>query len=205
MKTIKFSSALVLTLCLVVNCFGEKLTFNFEDPKGVNNILFVLDAPLEQITGSASGIRGTVTGDPENPADISGKIIVETRSLQVPNPKMREHLLGEDWLDAEKNPEISFEVKSVSNIKREGNKGTADVTGIFTLNGVSKEITVPVQAHYLPGRLKERGGNQEGDILVLRSNFILRRSDFNIQPGKHLDKVADEIQIKMSIAGFCVR
>ncbi|MCS7009172.1 MAG: YceI family protein, partial [Chthoniobacterales bacterium] len=160
---------MVLTLCLVVNCFGEKLTFNFEDPKGVNNILFVLDAPLEQITGSASGIRGTVTGDPENPADISGKIIVETRSLQVPNPKMREHLLGEDWLDAEKNPEISFEVKSVSNIKREGNKGTADVTGIFTLNGVSKEITVPVQAHYLPGRLKERGGNQEGDILVLRS------------------------------------
>lgn len=203
MKTKTYLAILALTLAAKPFAFGENLTFDFQDPKGVNNILFVLDAPLEQITGSASGIRGTVTGDPNNPANVTGKIIVETASLQVANPKMREHLLGPDWLNAEKNPEITFELKSVSNIQKDGDKGTADVTGTFTLNGVSKEITVPVQAHYLPGRLKERGGNKDGDILVLRSNFTIRRSDFNIQPGKHLDKVADEIQIKMSIAGVC--
>lgn len=186
----------------LMNAMAENLTFTFEDPKKVNNILFLLDAPLEQISGSANGISGEVTGHPDNPADVRGKIVVRTESLQVPNPKMREHMLGEEWLDAAKHPEISFEIKSVANVQKDGDKGTADVTGVFTLKGVSKEITVPVQAHFLPGRLRERGGNVDGDILVLRSKFTIKRSDFGIKPGEHLDKVADDIQITLSIAGF---
>jgi len=180
---------------------GETITFDFKDPKGVNNIIFSLDAPLEQISGSANGISGTVTGDPDNPAEVKGKIVVDANSLVVGNPKMREHMLGEGWLDAAKFPEITFELKGVKNVKKEGNKGTADVTGIFTLKGVSKEITVPVSATYLPGRLKDRGGDVDGDLLVLRSKFTIKRSDFGIKPGEHLDKVADEIEITLNIAG----
>lgn len=36
-------------------------SFDFKDPKGVNNAVFKLDAPLESINGSASGITGTVS------------------------------------------------------------------------------------------------------------------------------------------------
>ena len=39
-------------------------TFDFKDPKGVNNAVFKLDAPLEAINGTANGISGTVTFDP---------------------------------------------------------------------------------------------------------------------------------------------
>jgi polyisoprenoid-binding protein YceI len=191
----------VLALALTANAETENLTFSFEDPKGVNNILFLMDAPLEQISGSASGISGSVVGHPDSPADVTGKIVVRTDSLQVANPVMRDHMLGEEWLNAAKNPEITFELKSVSNVKKDGDKGTADATGIFTLNGVSKEITVPVSAHYLAGRLKDRGGDVDGDLLVLRSNFTIKRSDFGIKPGEHLDKVSDEIQITLSVAG----
>ena len=42
----------------------------------MNNAVFKLDAPLESINGSASGISGTVTFDPENPAATTGKIVV---------------------------------------------------------------------------------------------------------------------------------
>jgi polyisoprenoid-binding protein YceI len=72
--------------------FAAPLEFNFKDPKGVNNIVFKTDAPLESINGTASGISGTVTFDPENPSATKGKIIVAANSLHVGNPMMKEHL-----------------------------------------------------------------------------------------------------------------
>lgn len=64
--------------------FAAPQTFDFKDPKGVNNVVFKLDAPLEAVNGSASGIAGTVTFDPENPAATKGKIVVASDSLTVP-------------------------------------------------------------------------------------------------------------------------
>ena len=191
-----------LTLSAFVGAaHAEPLTFDFKDPKGVNNIVFKMDALLESINGTASGISGSVTADPANPADVKGKIVVETVSMMVPNSLMKEHMHGEKWLNAEKHPEITFEVTKVENAKHDGTKGTADVTGNFTLKGITKEITVPVKATYLPGRLKDRGGDVEGDLLVLRTEFKINRSDFDIQEGEHLDKVSDEITLTLSIAG----
>ncbi|MDD5201227.1 MAG: hypothetical protein PHC88_15660, partial [Terrimicrobiaceae bacterium] len=63
------------------------------------------------------------------------------------------------------------------------------------------EITVPVRVTYLPGRLKDRVPKAEGDLLVIRSEFTIRRSDYGIAPGRFEDKVADEIQITLAIAG----
>jgi polyisoprenoid-binding protein YceI len=103
-------------------------TFDFKDPKGVNNAVFKLDAPLESINGSANGISGTVTFDPENPGALSGKIVITTESLVVPNPMQNKHMHSDVWLDAAKFPEITFESKSLANVKTDGNVTTADVT-----------------------------------------------------------------------------
>jgi len=131
-----------------------------------------------------------------------GKLVVATSSLQVANGMMKEHMLGDQWLNAKANPEITFEVKKISDIKKNGDKGEAEVSGIFTLNGVSKEITVDAKATYLPGRLAERSPQKTpGDLLVIRSKFTIKRSDYNIQPGKNLDKVSDEIELELAIAG----
>jgi polyisoprenoid-binding protein YceI len=178
-------------------------TFDFKDPKGVNNARFSLDAPLESINGSASGISGTVTFDPENPGTVSGKIIVATGSLIVPNPMQNKHLLSPVWLDAAKYPEITFESKSLANVKTEGNVTTADLTGTFTLKDVSKELTVPVKITYLKDRLSARVPNMKGDLLVVRANFTINREDFNIQRGQYEDKVSPTIDLSLAIAGAC--
>lgn len=197
------------TKSLLIACFvlpgitasAAPLTFDFKDPKGVNNVVFKLDAPLESINGTAAGVSGTITTDPANPANVKGRIVVDAASLQVPNPVMNEHLHGEKWIDSKTHPEIVFDLKEVTNVKREGDKGTADVKGTLSLKGVTKEISVPVSVTYLPGKLRARGGDVDGDLLVVRSNFTINRSDFGIQPGQNTDKVAEQIELSLSIAG----
>ncbi len=181
--------------------FAAPATFDFKDPKGVNNAGFKLDAPLEAINGNASGVAGTVTFDPANPGATKGKIIVATGSLMLPNPMQRTHMLSDKWLDATKYPEISFESKEFKNVQTSGDTTTADVTGTFTLKGVSKDLTVPVKLTYLKDKLGDRLPNQKGDLLVIRASFNIKRDDFNINPGQYEDKVADTIELNLSIAG----
>ena len=49
---------------------AEVKTYDFEDPKGVNNVSFLLDAPLESISGNAKGVSGIVTFDSTNPKAV---------------------------------------------------------------------------------------------------------------------------------------
>jgi hypothetical protein len=60
---------------------------------------------------------------------------------------------------------------------------------------------VPVKLTYLRDKLGQRMPNQHGDLLVIRSNISIKRSDFNIMPGQFEDKVSDTIEITLSIAG----
>ena len=192
----------LLTLTTVV--YAAPLSFDFKDPKGVNNAVFKLDAPLESINGSASGITGTVAFDPENPAATIGKIVVASESLTVPNPMQKEHLHGANWLDVAKYPEITFETKSLAKVKTDGNVTTADATGTFTLHGVAKEFTVPIKLTYLKDKLSARVPNLKGDLLVIRANFVINRNDFNIQKGQNEDKVSPTIDLSLSIAGAAI-
>ena len=180
-------------------------TFDFKDPKALNNAGFKLDAPLESINGTASGVTGTVTFDPENPGATKGKIVVAADTLTLPNSMQQGHMRGPQWMDAAKYTEISFEAKELKNAKTEGNVTTADAVGTFTCKGVSKDMTIPVSLTYLKDKLGERmkgmPNAQQGDLLVVRSNFSIKRTDFNINPGQYNDKVSEEIQLTLSIAG----
>ncbi len=176
-------------------------TFDFKDPKGVNNAVFKLDAPLEAISGSASGISGTVTFDAANPGATKGKIVVAAESLTVPNGMMKEHMHGKDWVDVASNKEITFEVKELKSVKTTGDTTTADAVGTFTLKGASKDITIPVKITYLKDALGKRMPNAKGDLLVIRANFAIKRSDFGVNPKAPEDKVSDTIELTLSIAG----
>jgi polyisoprenoid-binding protein YceI len=182
------------------------IEFDFKDPKGVNTVIFKTDAPLESINGTASGISGKVSFDPENPAGINGKIVVAAKSLHVPNPTMKEHLHGDSWLDVGKHPEITFEVVSTRNAKTDGNATTLDVTGNMTIKGTTKSLTVPAKVTYLKDKLKARGGSsKDGDLLVVRATFTIKRNDFGINAAKFEEKVSNDIELTFSLAGMAPR
>jgi polyisoprenoid-binding protein YceI len=192
---------LILSVALTGVVNAAPLSFDFKDPKGVNNAVFKLDAPLEAITGSANGVSGTVTFDPANPAATAGKIVIATASMQVPNAMMKDHLQGGQWMDVAKFPEITFEAKELKNVKTAGDTTTADAAGSLTIRGVTKDVSVPVKLTYLKDKLGLRVPNQKGDLLVIRANFSIQRADYGINPGAPKDKVADTIDLTLSIAG----
>ncbi len=188
-----------LTLAAVVS--AAPITFDFKDPKGVNNVVFKTDAPLESINGTANGISGKVSFDPENPAATSGKIVLAANTLHVGNPTMKEHLHSDMWMNVAKFPEITFELAGLKNVKTEAHVTTADATGKLTVKGVTKEITTPVKLTYLKDKLQQRVPGKKGDLLVVRSNFTIKRADFGINAGKGEDKVSNEIELNLSVAG----
>lgn len=196
-------SALLLCALAAPRSTAAPQTFDFKDPKGVNNVVFKLDAPLEAINGTATGISGKVTFDPDKPAQLTGQIVVQTGSMQVGNTMMQEHMLGEQWMDANKHQELAFDVTGAANVRKDGEVVHADVTGNLTLHGITRPITVPVKLTYLKDKLSARMPNAKGDLLVIRSTFKIKRSDFGINPAAPQDKVSDDVELVLSLAGAC--
>jgi polyisoprenoid-binding protein YceI len=186
----------------VISATGHPKTFDFADPKGVNNATFKLDAPLETITGTAKGVAGKLIVNPEDPAATTGTITIDAKTLHVENPLMKEHLHGKDWMDTANHGEITFTVTGLKDMKEKDNVVEATVEGEFTMKGVKKPLSAPAKVTYLAGKLGDRtGGKMQGDLLVVRSTFKIKRSDFGINKEAPTDKVSDEIEISLAIAG----
>ena len=179
---------------------ADSMKFDFKDPKKVNNVVFLMDAPLESISGTAVGISGSVSFDPAKPASTTGKIVLATSSMHVDNPVMKKHMLDEGWMHVSKFPTIEFVAGEMTNIKTNGTNITGTIEGKLTVKGVTKKVSVPVRLTYLKGMLIKRN-RVPGDLLVLRSDFTIKRSDYGINAGNNEEKVSDEIELKLRVAG----
>tara|TARA_B100001123_G_scaffold450021_1_gene618078 strand:- start:2697 stop:3311 length:615 start_codon:yes stop_codon:yes gene_type:complete len=198
----KFPFTLVLS-ALTCQLSATPISFDFADPKGVNTINFNLDAPLESINGNAKGVSGRVQFDPQEPEVTKGTIDLDVSTLHVANPRMKGHMLGKQWMDVENHPDIQFNVSSLRNVEKTANITTAELVGDLTIKGVTREVSAQITLTYLKGKLKARIGPRgaEGDLLVLRTKFSVSRSDFGINAGQNEERVSDEIEISLSIAG----
>ncbi len=159
-----------------------------------------MDAPLESINGSGDGIYGKVKYDPSKPEKTTGSIYLEANSLHVGNSVLKEHMHGEDWLNVDKYKLIKFQLNKLHNIKKVNSDITAQAKGKMTIRNVTIQMDVPVKLTYLKGLLEKRN-RVPGDLLILRAKFIVKRDDFNIQKGKNLEKVANDIEISLNLAG----
>ncbi|SVA89673.1 uncharacterized protein METZ01_LOCUS142527 [marine metagenome] len=195
----KLAWALILSVAPGV-LSADSIKFDFRDPKKVNNVVFLMDAPLESINGTATGVSGTVSFDPAKPAATTGKIVLSTSSLHVDNPVMKKHMLDEGWMHVSKFPTIEFVAGKMTEVKTSGTTITGTIDGKLTVKGVTKKVSVPVRLTYLKGMLIKRN-RVPGDLLVLRCDFTIKRSDFGINAGNNEEKVSDEIELKLRVAG----
>lgn len=189
-----------LLLLFTASLFGTPIAFDFKDPKNINNVIFQMDAPLESINGSGDVISGVVNFDPKNPAATKGQINLAAASLHVGNPVLKEHIHGTDWMDVKKYPNIIFKLTKLENVRKKGIDVLADAKGKMTIRNVTIEMSAPVKITYLKGMLEKRN-RVPGDLLIIRSKFSVKRDQFNIRAGEKLEKVANEIELSLNVAG----
>jgi polyisoprenoid-binding protein YceI len=178
-------------------------TFDFQDPKGVNGVVFVLESELEPIVGIGGGITGEVDYDPADPSAIRGAISLSAEGLQTSNARMADVMHGADWLGVSDHPLVTFEFVSAEVTQRydDGAVGM-DVQGELTLVGKTMDITVPMTVMHLPGKAKERGGADAGDLLRIAATMTIDRTDFGIKPDMDGSVVAENVMIRIPIVGY---
>jgi polyisoprenoid-binding protein YceI len=181
-----------------VSTTGEQ-TFNFEDKR--NQATFFSTTPLEDVTGISNAVSGKVTFDVSDLNTLKGSISIPVSSLDTGIELRNEHLVSPNWMDAESYPNITFEIKSVSDVKVEAdNKLTAKVTGDFTAHGVTKQVVADATMTYLveSEQTKQRA---PGDLLGVQASFNITLSDYDIENMIIGQKVAEEIKIDINMVG----
>ena len=202
------SFAVVFLIATVISAQGFKVkasgtqTFNFEDKNGRNQVTFFSTTPLEDINGTANGIGGSVSFDVANFAKtLKGKLTVQVTSMNTGIELRNHHLQSANWLDAAKYPEISFEIKSVSDLNPAAdNKLEFKVKGNFTLHGVTKEVIATADATYLDENEQTRK-RAPGDLLGVRAKFSINLSDYDVDNAIIGNKVSEKIDVGVNVIG----
>lgn len=147
---------------------------------------------FSKYTASFAKLDGTLQFDPKSPAGITVEAKIDPKSLELPTPPtgFRDTLLGKDWLDAAKYPQIGFRSTKVEPT----GANTARVTGDLTLHGVTRPIVLEATFNggYAPNAF-------DGARVGFSARGAFRRSDYGIAyglpaPGTNMG-VGDRVEI----------
>ena len=194
------SSVMLFAQGFKVKATGEK-TFTFLNDNPRNQATFFSTTPFEDFTGLTDDIKGTATFNVSDISTLKGSFVVTVASMKTGISLRDKDMKSEEWLDAEEYPEITFTIKKVSDIKTiEDNKLQAEVTGDFTVHGVTKDIVTDATMTYLDENEKTRAV-APGDLLGVEVKFTITLSDYDVDNIVLGRKVSDKIDVTVNLVG----
>jgi polyisoprenoid-binding protein YceI len=140
-----------------------------------------------KVTGSHKGGFTAFTGAVTVPGDDLTRAAISTtidmKSTFSDSDGLTKHLLSADFFEADKFPEAKFVSTAIA-----ANGDTFNVTGDFTLHGVTKSITFPATLSLAEGKV------------TAHAEFDINRNDFGIKyPGKPDDLIRENVVIRLHI------
>lgn len=153
------------------------------DPVHTAALFKVKHVGVSYTYGRFNDISGTVAFDAANPASSKVDITIQAGSVDTHSEKRDAHLASPDFFDAKQYQALKF----VSTEFKKVDDSTFDVTGDFTLHGVTKPITIKVVK---VGEGKDPWG---GYRIGFESTFTIKRSDYGMI--KMLEAVSDEVVV----------
>ncbi len=183
------SLALITALLVPAVASAEPTTWKV-DPVH-SSVQFSVRHFLTPVTGQFNEFSGTIVYDPENVSSSSVEFTVQAASIDTKNERRDGHLRSADFFDVEKYETLSFKSQKV-----EGSNGDLQVTGELTIHGVTKTVTVPVEAL---GAMDTPMGRRAGFV----TEFTIDRKDFGIVWNRALDQggavLGDEVKISIAV------
>ncbi|WP_120006812.1 YceI family protein [Nesterenkonia muleiensis] len=153
--------------------------------------LSVRHAGISKVRAIFEEATGTLKVSEDGTTDVNGS--VKAASFNSKNDDRDAHVRGEDFLDAEQYPELTF---VSTGVKPSGE--TFDLTGELTIRGVSKNVTFEV----------EFGGQAVDPFGATRAGFSattsISRKDFGLTWNAALEAggvlVSDTVKIELDVA-----
>jgi polyisoprenoid-binding protein YceI len=182
---------LTLTVALVLAaslCSAE--TFQIRSGQDNNRVIFVSKAPLETVEGRTDRISGSVTADLSDlSAGVDVRVEVDLRTIETGN-KRRDGHMRNNHLETETYPLATFHATEVEGAPaggiEAGGSAKFDLTGDFTLHGVTRRITVPVEVDYI---IADGAGS-----ITVTADFQIELDDYQIERPKFLIMKLDKTQ-----------
>ena len=159
------------------------------------NIQFESETELETIVGSTNKATGEIHVDLDK-GEGSVNLTVPVASLTTGIAMRDDHMRGDNWLQAAKFPDLTFVSKKV---KIDKDKGTAEVTGDFSMHGVSKERTVTATWSAVSKEKAEKAQFPAGDWIRFVVEFDVKLGDHGVDAQKGGGKVNDTWKLKMTL------
>ncbi|RYG34489.1 MAG: polyisoprenoid-binding protein [Burkholderiales bacterium] len=147
------------------------------DPAHASLVFTVNHLGFSHYTGQFTRFTADLKLDPANPAAAQLSATVDPASLSIPSPPdgFVDELSSEPWLNTKAFPQMTFKSTSIAVT----GPNTADVTGDFTLRGVTKPVTLAMTFNG-----GWRGIPQDPHARIgFSAKGVLKRSEFGIDFG----------------------
>jgi polyisoprenoid-binding protein YceI len=190
----KFIRTLVLSaiaaLPLVAQTPAAPDTFSID--KNHSSTQFKVRHMMSNVIGQFRDFDGSVTFDRANPEKSTVEFTIKTASIDTANANRDNHLRSPDFFDAEKFPAITFKSTAI----KAKSKTEFDVTGDFTMHGVTKSVTLPVT---FLGFAKTQRGEKAG----FEIETTLNRKDYGVVWNRNLDEggvlLGDDVKVTINL------
>ncbi|MFI7063221.1 YceI family protein [Kribbella sp. NPDC050124] len=153
-------------------------------------------AMVTKVRGSFNEFEGALHLDGENPANSSGRVTIQAKSIDTRNSQRDDHLRSNDFLDMDNHAEISF----VSTGIKQDDDANFTVTGDLTVRGVTKSVDIPFE---YTGSATDPFGNQR---VGLEGSVVINRKDFGVNWNAALETggvlVSEKVTLEIEVSAI---
>ncbi|HLV90070.1 MAG: YceI family protein [Acidimicrobiales bacterium] len=147
-----------------------QLTGEYVIDAGHSRVGFVArHAMVTKVRGQFTEFEGKLVIDGDNPANSSGEIVIQAKSIDTRNADRDNHIRSNDFLAMDEFPTISFKTTKI-----EGGPEEWKVTGDLTVRGVTKPVTFDVT--YLGAGQDPWGNTRVG----FEGSTVINRKDWGV-------------------------
>lgn len=152
----------------------------------------VVHLGLAEVPGSFRDFSGSINYDGNDVSKSSVNFTAKVTSVDTGVAPRDNHLRTADFFEVEKYPEMTFKSTKV---EKKGKNW--EVTGDFTLKGVTKQITIPFT---LNGMMKDDKGNVK---MGVSAQTTINRQDYGVKYGNKLPdgtlQLSDTVKIDLQL------
>lgn len=176
MKKTLFAVPLLLSAMTLTGGAPAVAATTFTVDKNHSEVSFKIRHMMSRVRGEFTDFAVTVVKDDANPANSSVVLTIEAKSIDTGTPDRDNDLRSENFFAVDKFPQITFKSSKVEKVS----DTLYNVTGEFSMHGVTKVITLPVT---LEGEITERGKLRVG----FSTSTTINRKEFGINWNRTLD------------------